>query len=119
MAAIAWTDVVALPGAARLATLATIYQDVVLAMVNTRVAVDGFDGEDGPLTKLARMYLAAHQATLGLQKAPGALTGERAGGIDKTFAAPMIQSEFAVTPYGMLYLTLVRTSPGCRLPLVV
>ncbi len=65
MAAIVWTDVTTQPRApASFATVDIAWQTVFLAMANTYLDVSMFDGEDGPVTKIARVLYISHMLTL-------------------------------------------------------
>lgn len=116
MAAIIWTDVVAF--SAGLAGLPVAAQDGILAWVNTALDVSVFDGEAGPKTKLARIYLAAHTASLGdagsSGETAGPVTSETAGGLTRSYGAvatgPVADSIYGSTAFGRAYLMLVRTS---------
>ena len=74
---------------------------------------DEIDGETGPDTKLARIYLAAHAATIASNAAAGAsgpLTGRSAGGLSETFSAgaPSLAASYGATAYGQALAALLR-----------
>lgn len=83
-----------------------------LAWVNTKIAVDTFDGEDGLTTKLIRIYFAAHFMTLSDTiggAVSGPVSGETEGGISRTYAvADMSSSALSRTGYGASALQLIR-----------
>jgi hypothetical protein len=115
VAAIVWTDVTAL--APELGTTAAQTQTDVLAFVNAALAVSLYDGEGGPRTRLSRIYLAAHLATMPRLGAGGALVGESAGGLSRQYAAPMTRSNLGKTSYGVAFLSL--SPPAARGPQVL
>jgi hypothetical protein len=110
MAAIDWADVVAVaPTATDVDALA---QTLILDYVNITLAVARFDGEDGPTTKIARVYLAAHHATTIQQLCnAGAVTSDKAGDLARAYANN-IDSQASVllqgTAFGKAYLSVVR-----------
>lgn len=88
MAALTWADVVSI--ASTLSTVDTLQQELLLAVVNKSFA-QVFDGEDGPKTKLARIYYAAHMASLpgaGEQRPGGAVVSQSRGGLSQSYAPP-------------------------------
>lgn len=107
---IAWTDVTALPGAANdgLANVPANGQTMILSVVNSSIFLDVslFDGEDGPITKLARCAMAAHIAALGKLGSGGALLGESDGRLSRTYAIPP-RGTYGLTMYGQLFASLV------------
>lgn len=123
MSAILWTDVTAI--ASELTSVALAAQDMYLALANTFINVAMFDGEDGPKTKLARIYVAAHFATLDRLRGTaiaGPVISESRGGLSRSYAnltqMSMAAGLFGQTTYGQNYATLVRTSAGARMPTV-
>lgn len=89
MAALIWADVVAY--VSTLSTVDLIQQTDLLAWANKAFAAV-FDGEDGPRTRIARIYLIAHFASLpgaGDQRAGGAVTSQSRGGISQSYASPI------------------------------
>lgn len=117
MASIIWSDVTAF--APELAAVAAGAQTDLLAYVNgDGVAVDVFGGEDSPTTRLARIYLAAHVATVGRFGAgAGPLTSHSAGGLSRSFAQFSGGGLIGTTGYGRLFLQLAR--PGAVGPMVL
>ena len=111
MAAIAWSDVLNLPGASAdgLGSVAVGGQTMILACVNSSAYCDpgAFDGEDGPLTKLARCALAAHTAALGKLGMGGALRAERDGKLEREYQVSTSARVLGLTSYGQLYLSLI------------
>lgn len=122
MAAILWSDVEAI--AVELADVPIAAQTLYLDLANKFLNVNMFDGEDGPRVKLARIYLAAHFATLDRQRGTataGPVISESRGGLSRSYANLFQTSNgpglFGSTAYGMNYEALVRTS-GARWPTV-
>lgn len=119
--AISWSNVVA--HAPELSVVSSSAKTDILAYVNESLAVELFDGEDGPKTKLARIYLAAHLgagvAVSGGATAVGAVTSESAGGLARSYGQALVVdvASFGSTSYGQAYLQLVRSS-ACRVPFV-
>lgn len=110
MAAIAWSDVLGLPGAVtELAGVPALGQVAILGAVNSMLDVSRFDGESGPLTKLARCFLAAHFGALGMLGSGGPLIGEAAAGLSRQYAMPNTRSEYMTTSYGQAYFSLIGT----------
>lgn len=124
MADIAWSNVVDF--APELSGIDADAQTDILAYVNDELDVALFDGESGPKTKLARIYLAAHVATGTLTGssggAAGPVTAEAEGGLSRSYgsmsAALSDPAMLALTPYGLRFLGLVNTS-AARGPLAV
>lgn len=127
MADITWSDVTAIAG--ELSTYSAAGQTIILAWANNAISVDTLDGEDGPSTKLARIYLAAHAATLsgqGGSGASGAITSESVGEISRSYgdsgsggSSGGGTGEYNSTAYGRAYLMLIRRFGACRVPLVI
>jgi hypothetical protein len=127
MAAIEWVDVVAL--ASSLSTVPIAAQTEFLDFVNPgalgpgALNVSKFGGETAPKTRLARIYLVAHFATLFQQGSipiAGPVTAEARGGVSRSYAlvaASSSSSGLGQTNFGQLYEALVRTSLA-RLPMV-
>lgn len=115
MAAIVWSDVTGL--AAELATFPAAGQTAILGAVNTLLNVASFDGENGPITKLARMYLAAHLAASAALGGTGPLISETEGSLSRGYAIPSGHGAFATTTYGSMYWMLLR--PVVRGPVVL
>lgn len=85
MAPIAWADVVS--HSSPLAAVDVGVQGDILAYVNTRFAAV-FGGEDNPTTRLARIYVAAHFASLpgsGRHEAAGPVVSQSRGGLSQSF----------------------------------
>lgn len=117
MSAIVWDDVV--NHAAELSGVNGDAQDDILAHVNTTLNVAVFGGEGSAKLKLARIYLAAHMATLQiLGGSSGDIQSESVGGVSYTYGGSTSTSEFNATSYGKQYTALVRNSVA-RFPLVV
>lgn len=112
---ITWDQVVEF--AAELSTVTAGAQAAILAHVNDALAVEKFDGEDGPKTHLARIYLAAHFGALSKPNASGTTTGpmvsSSAGGLTRTFANTLAvggSGTWSQTRYGQLYAALLKTT---------
>jgi hypothetical protein len=118
MSAIVWADVV--NHAAELSGVAAGAQTDILAHVNTTLNVSVFGGEDSPKLKLARIYLAAHIATLqSLGGSSGEIQSETVGGVSYTYApGSTTGGSFESTSYGQQYSALIRNSIA-RFPAVV
>ncbi len=116
MAGIAWADVVA--AAPTLSSVAAQTQTDILALTNIRLNLSVFDGEAGPTTRLARILYAAHLAALLRLGISGPLTGESAGGLSRTYAAPFMGRGFlGMTSYGAALLAIMP--PVARGPQVL
>ncbi len=122
MAAITWTDVT--NHASELTSVAVAAQTDILAHVNTAFTVDELDGESGPMTKLARIYLAAHLGTLSTQggaAAAGPVIEEEVGDVRRRFAdltTSATLTTYEGSSYGKLLNELLRRS-AARAPFVV
>lgn len=115
MTAIVWTDVTA--HAAELADVGLAAQADYLSLANTFLNVSMLDGEDGARTKMARIYIAAHFATLDRLRGTsvaGPVVSESRGGLSRSYAnltqMSVASGLFGQTTYGQNYATLVRTS---------
>lgn len=123
MAAIVWADVT--ERAPELAAVGLLAQTDYLAFVNVELNVTMFGGEDAPKLKSARIYLAAHMATLDRQRGSaiaGPVISESRGGLSRSYANMLLPGSggglWAQTTYGQLYYALVRTSARARFPTV-
>lgn len=114
MSAITWDHV--LDFEASVSTVPLDAQTAILAHVNAHLYVANLDGEDGPTTRLARIYLAAHH---GLGAVPGAggagggpVASESGGdGLSVSYAitsSAMTSGALGETSWGRKYLALVR-----------
>lgn len=122
MAAITWADVVS--HASALATVDDAQQADLLALVNTQLNVALFGGESAPATRLARIYFAAHFASLpgagttsGGASTAGPVVSESTGGISRAYAAVSSgggadADAWSETVWGRRYLTLLRAGRG-------
>lgn len=124
MAAIQWTDVVAF--APQLSTVGVAEQNDILAHVNTAHKIDVFGGEDAQRLRMARIFLAAHIATLnsyGGTVLAGPVISETAGDISRSYALANAyitdgeKNAWSATSYGQMYAMLIRTS-AARMPKV-
>ena len=114
MSAIVWKDVS--EHAVELADPAIAHRAQVdfLTYVNTIVNVSLLDGEDGIKTRLARIYLAAHLATMDKRRgAAGILASQTAGPLSRSYMMMqwITKSELALTGYGLNYLAIIKRSP--------
>lgn len=111
---ITWRDVVGV--ASELASVDEEVQFNILAYVNGALAVDEFGGEGSAMLKLARVYLAAHMATIGPASSGAAIAGpvisESAGGLSRTYAlvGSVTTGSFDSSSYGRAFSDLVRRS---------
>lgn len=95
-------------------------QTDILAYVNTALNLGYFGGENSPMTKLARIYLASHFATLlpplsGIGgAASGPVTSEALGDMSRSYAVSASSvfsaSLYGSTIYGRLFAMLLRQS---------
>lgn len=120
MAAIVWSDVVAI--VSTLSTVAGAQQTLILALANARVPGAVFDGEDGITTKMARIYYAAHFASLpgaGSTAPAGPLVAQSRGKFAQQFQGlpQSAMNEWLLTQWGRRYWQLLQTSKA-RWPLV-
>ena len=112
MAAIAWADVV---GAAPelVNRVAAGEQTFILAYVNNDAFEPApFGGEDSATLERARVYLAAHMATMGLRTgAAGPVTSLTAGRETASFATFALKNTYYATGYGVLLEMILDTLP--------
>lgn len=116
MADINWDDVTAI--APELASFDATAQDFILEFVN-----DSFDSRDWKASalKLARIYLAAHVATISNQGGDltaGPVISETVGGISRTYANVMTGVAFSGSTYADM-LNLLISQSLARLPKVI
>ena len=111
MAAITWTDVT--DYAAELAVYTSVNgQNIILNVVNgSGLDASNFGGENAPKTKLARVLLAAHYATMTLQSAGGVtgpVTSRTEGGVSESYGNFTMTNTVALdaTEYGQLFRLL-------------
>lgn len=118
MAAITWTDVT--NHVAGLSTIVAGAQTDILAFVNTALVADEFGGEAHARLKLARIYLAAHFATInGAGGGGGPLTSQKLGDESRNYGSfSMSSSALSTTGFGITYLSLVNSS-AARAPFVI
>lgn len=113
MSAIVWSDVVSV-----VSTLSAVdpqQQTDILALANTWVNAAVFDGEDGITTRMARIYFAAHFASLpgaGSTAPAGPLIGQSRGGLSQQFQGLPQSSanEWLLTQWGRRYWQLLQGS---------
>ena len=115
MADIVWSDVEA--HAPDLSSVSAGAQTDILAQVNTALNVTGFGGESTPKLRLARIYLAAHHATLATIAASGAngpVIAEQAGKLRRQFqqaSASIMNTEFySQTGWGRMFIDLCKSN---------
>lgn len=98
----------------------------ILAFANT-VSPEGVDpkgGEDSPIVRLLRIYLAAHYATVSKRSKSGAVgpvTSEAAGPIRRSYGLVALASSDAslgATTWGQQYLGLLQMTVA-NLPLLI
>ncbi len=108
---ITWTNVT--DEAPELSTVSVAAQTALLDYVNTKIVVSGLDGEDGRKTFLARVYWAAHVATMLKRRGQtGALTSQASNGVSESFAVYTLPQlgVFGSTGYGQLYAMIIGSS---------
>lgn len=113
MAAIVWSDVTAHAGELTTRYTNTTAQNDLLDLVNNTTNVSLIDTESGFKTRLARIYMAAHLATMELRKgAAGVLTEQSAGPLRRGYQLlqGMTKSELSLTSYGCNYLAIIKRS---------
>lgn len=115
MSAIVWSDVLAhAPNDASLQGYASVTgQTDLLDFVNNTTNVSLLDTETGYKTRLARIYMAAHLATMELRRgAAGMLSGTTAGPLSRQYMLlqGMTKSELSLTSYGCNYLAIIKRS---------
>lgn len=124
MTAILWSDVVAVSSPLS-ATVLSLQTDI-LELVNVGFAglPEVFDGEDGIKTRMARIYIACHFASLpgaGEQRAGGPVVSESRGGLSRSYAnlSSMAHGNntWSDTQWGRRYLQL-RNGSKARWPRV-
>jgi hypothetical protein len=95
------------------------HRDLILGYVHGTIDASAFDGEDGFVTKLARVYLAAHHAAMitSGQLAGGPVKRDKAGALEREYAISDAQGVNALdtTGAGRLYLSLLRSNSGTAL----
>lgn len=119
MADILWSDVTTMfPNDAGLAAVPVGAQTLILRFVNTSLSARFFGGEDSAKYELARIYLAAHEATAngltGGAAAATAVISESEGGVSRSYATPSASAatgEHSSTEYGRRFDVMVRSSP--------
>lgn len=112
MASIIWADVIA--HAAELSSAHIVVRTDALAFANARVSSANHDGEDGPTTRLARIYLAAHYVASNPSFGGGAgpVTSESEGGLSRSYAVASSTAWDALgsTAWGRKFSALGRGS---------
>lgn len=115
MAAITWTDVEA--HAPELSTANATVQADMIGMVEQILVAAEFGGEDDYRYRMARIYLAAHLATVaasGGAMATGGVQSERVGDVSRTYSTTTLLDPDSLdsTAYGRAYRAIVRISPA-------
>jgi hypothetical protein len=84
-------------------------QQVYLTLVNgPSIAVGNFDGEDGTMTRDARILLAAHLATMGLRRGTGLLASQSEGGASQSYIYPWTNPRMLyLTSYGQMFAQMI------------
>jgi hypothetical protein len=120
MAAIVWSDLTDHFNESSLTAVKIAAQTTILAFVNSTNGLDPslFDDEDGPLTKLARLYLAAHLGTLakitsGISGAVGPVIAEEGGRLKRQYATLVTGAALKTSAYGVVFDELLQQS-GAR-----
>lgn len=91
----------------------TTGQTDILNFVNNTTNVNLLDTESGYKTRLARIYMAAHLATMELRKgASGLLSEKSVGPLRRGYQhlEGMTKSELSLTSYGCNYLAIIKRS---------
>lgn len=127
MAAIVWTDVVAI--APELTSTVVQAQTDILAHVNTVHNAVNWGGEAAPRLRLARIYLAAHAATsISRGDVAGPVLSQTDGRLAQEYAFPRYQADPGLfgsdllldsTTYGREYRQLMRSNGLVRGPAVL
>lgn len=114
MAAITWADVTAI--APELTDASEAVRVLVLAYVNDSVNAAALDGEEGSKTKMARVHLAAHVATVMRRSNKGQagdVQSEALGPQSRSYGAQETElgpEDLGATGYGRTYRMVVRWS---------
>ncbi len=120
MSAITWANVT--DEAPELATgISSNAQAAILDLVNTKLVTAGYDGEDGRKTFFARVYSAAHMATLLKRRGfAGFRSSQSAGPVAESFAQVQLPrlGSYGLTSYGIL-LEMITASSAHRAGLVL
>ena len=124
MSMINWDDVVAF--APELSTTEPAAQLYILDYVNTQIKPSEFGGEASPSLRLARIFLAAHNATFASSSVTGqtgAVTEEEVGDIRRKYGEVSTSSTASIsalesTNYGQMYLGLANRS-AARSPVII
>jgi Protein of unknown function (DUF4054) len=113
MAAIIWSDISLI--AAELSDTPGAAQTILLAHVNgSGINVANFGGEDTIKTRLARIYLAAHLATMFKRAGTGGgIASQSEGGVSQSYynawANPTL---LTTTSYGQMFKLLLLGTPA-------
>lgn len=112
---IEWQDVISMRGAANLSAIDTDIANEILGYVNGYFKVSEWGGESSSRLRLARLYLAAHNASLvyqGVASSGGTVILESVGGVTRQYASfspmgsdPLLDS----TTWGKLLRQLGKT----------
>jgi hypothetical protein len=114
MAAITWEMVVA--AAKELTSTDTFIQEVALSIANgSGIDASNFGGEDAEKTRLARIAMCAHVATLMTRRrgAAGILASQSVGGMSRSYALGFTNPRtFDLTSYGNALRVLAVGTPA-------
>lgn len=110
MAAVTWLNVVDV--VATVAALPVPLQTAILSLVNTKVNVEPFGGEADSTTYIVRCNLAAHFASILIDKITGPIISESEGELSTAYGQINMSSNFSATPYGQVYSTLAHMFCG-------
>lgn len=113
MAAILWTDVVGEAG--ELSTTPALAQTAILMLVNTTgVSTANFGGEDAIKTRMARIMLAAHMATMLRRRGvAGGISSQSEGGVSQSYYVGLANPRaLDLTGYGQIFRLLCSGTPA-------
>jgi len=120
VSAILWSDITGTPPAVGIASELVALSDVpaqtlILLLVNTTgINAANFGGEDATKTKLARILLAAHMATMFLRRGiAGAVASQSEGGVSESYANIVANPKtWDQTSYGSVLRTITAGTPA-------
>lgn len=126
MAAITWADITGTSPAIGIAPELVALNDaaaqaVILLLVNTTgISTRNLDGEDGVKTRLARILLAAHMATLFMRRGlAGMVSSQSEGGVSESMSNIVANPHtWDQTAYGAALRTLIAGT-ACRAGLLL
>lgn len=127
MAAIVWSDVVAVAKEMVDPKVSATAQEMILSWANTGLKVSVWGGEASLTLKLGRCLRAAHLGTLcstGGVTVAGPVVSESEGGLSRSYAllssitSGNTDPNYSSTTYGNAYMTIISGLAGARLPFV-